>query len=94
MVGPETEAQEENEGGNSDQNPEGWPLADECAEDAANDKCQHAGNGTRRTKRAHGGRLLAPCVILGDQCHQRWHDHSPDCAAKGLGPRSSGWRWG
>ena len=84
VVGLEAEAQQKDDGRDGDQNSERRTPADEGAEDAADDERQHAGAGARRTQRAHRRRLLASVVVLGDERHQRRHDHGAGRAAEGL----------
>ena len=79
------EAQEEHDRREADQYPENRTPADEGAEHPADDEGRHPGAGARRTQGSHGRRLLLTMVVVGDQRHQRGHDHCRGEAGKELG---------
>ena len=85
LIRLEPEAQQENNGRDRDQDAEGRAPADRGAENAADHECQNAGAGARRTQRAQRRRLLLALVVLGDERHQRRHDHGAGRAAQRLG---------
>ncbi len=80
----EPEAQQKHDRGHHDQNSEGRAPADIGAEHATDHEGQNARAGARRAQRAQRRGLLLALVILGDQRHQRRHDHGAGRAAEGL----------